>query len=176
MDTLVLNAYYQPIDQISWQRAVSKMVTEKIEVLEYYADRVVHTISQAFQIPSVIRILSVVKGKKGVRFSRENVFKRDKGTCQYCHKLVAREDFTLDHVIPKSKGGTTKWENVAVCCLACNQKKSSRTPEQAGMRLLTVPVRPKSLPEQMKILGKVPKDWIAYLRDTIYWHGELETT
>jgi 5-methylcytosine-specific restriction endonuclease McrA len=176
VDTLVLDSGYQPIDQVHWKQAIRLIVLEKVEVLETYADKIVRSVSRVFQIPSVIRLLEKVGRRRGVRFSRENVFMRDKGRCQYCGKHCAKDEFTYDHVKPRKLGGTTRWENIVVCCFACNQRKGGRTLQEAGMRLLAEPVRPKSLPETLHLRKPVPASWASYLRDMIYWYGALETS
>lgn len=174
MDTLVLDFGFQPVDRIGWQQAIRLMVLGKIEVLEEYADRVVRSARQAFKIPSVIRLLTKVTKKAGVRFSRENVWLRDKGKCQYCGIPVSKKTFTYDHVVPRTLGGQTRWDNIVIACYECNHQKAGHTPEQAGMRLRTQPVRPKHLPSSFKLDGDFPKSWLDYVRDAIYWHSELE--
>jgi 5-methylcytosine-specific restriction endonuclease McrA len=128
----------------------------------------------------VIRFLRAMRGKRrAVRFSRENVYARDLGRCQYCGGKVPRPESTYDHVIPRSQGGHTRWENIVIACLKCNQKKGGRTPQQASMRLRSTPVRPAKLPESVKITfgyePGMPVAWRAWLRDLSYWNGELET-
>lgn len=179
MDTLVLSPHYEPMNQITWSDALSLEVAGKVEVLERHDDWTVRSVSREFQVPSVVRFLAGAVGwrKRGARFSRENVFTRDKGRCQYCGVVCPRSDFTFDHVIPRAAGGTTRWENVVVACLDCNQRKANRTPAQAGMRLLRKPMRPASLPETIRITvpgGKVPVKWQPYLRSEEYWKGELQ--
>lgn len=179
MDTLVLSPHYEPMNQTTWDDALSLEVQGKVEVLERHDDWIVRTVSREFAVPAVIRFLAGASGwrKRGARFSRENVFTRDKGKCQYCGTACRRDDFTFDHVTPRAKGGTTRWENVVVACLDCNQRKANRTPAQAGMRLLRAPTRPTSLPDTLRITlpgGVVPAKWQGYLRSEMYWHGELE--
>ena len=98
--------------------------------------------------------------------------------CQYCCYVVPRPEATYDHVVPRAQGGKTTWENVVIACVPCNQKKGGRTPSQAGMRLASTPVKPKKLPESVRItLGwqpGMPSSWRSWLRDFSYWNGELE--
>jgi 5-methylcytosine-specific restriction endonuclease McrA len=132
----------------------------------------------------VIRLLaSVANHSKSPRFNRHNIWLRDKGRCQYCGgkcPLDGEGKFTYDHVIPASQGGVRKWENVVVACYGCNQKKGGRTPEQAGMRLMSRPVRPRSLPgaaggrRGVAWSSGMPDGWRQWLRDTLYWHDELQ--
>src|SRR5687767_9045732 len=117
MDTLVLSCSYQPVDRISWQRAICLWMMEKVEILEEYEDREVRSVSLAIKMPSVVRFLHHTKLRKGsVKFSRENVFTRDKGRCQYCAAKIPRMEATYDHVIPRRLGGQTRWDNIVICC------------------------------------------------------------
>jgi len=180
MDTLVLSSAYEPINQISWKAAVLAVLGERrVEVLEEYDDRVVRSLSFSMKIPAVIRYLTgKVSRRRGVRFSRENVYTRDKGRCQYCLRKLSRIEATYDHVIPRSKGGRTRWENIVIACVPCNSGKANRTPVQARMRLATKPVKPKYLPETLRLnftKENVPCQWAAYLRSVVYMHGELES-
>src|SRR3954469_10212403 len=135
MQTLVLDAGYTPVARVSWQRAVTLLWEGKVEVVESY-DHVVRSVTIEVQVPAVVRFLRIVRArKKGIRFSRENVYARDAGRCQYCGVRVARSDFTYDHVLPRAQGGLTCWENIVVCCTPCNQKKGGRTPAQARLVL-----------------------------------------
>lgn len=168
MDTLVLDFGYQAVDRIGWQQAIRLLVLEKVEVIEEYADRIVRSAKQAFKIPSIVRLVRKVTKRAGVRFSRENVWLRDKGRCQYCGTHVGKNSFTYDHVIPRTQGGQTKWDNIVVACMPCNSHKAGHTPEQAGMRLLTQPCRPKSLPNTFRLAGEYPESWRDYVIDTVY--------
>lgn len=180
METLLLTRSYEPVERISWQRAVTLWWLDKVEILEEYEDREVRSTSFAMRMPSVVRCLAAVRpGKRSVRFSRENVYTRDRGTCQYCAKKVARPEATYDHVVPRCFGGETNWENIVIACLECNRDKGGRTPAQASMKLRTKPVKPKSLPSTLRFTFTetkgLPKSWLSYLRDVQYWHGTLES-
>ena len=147
METLVLNVSYEPVARVSWQRAITLLWERKVEVVEEYEDYRVRSVTFELKMPSVIRFLRAVRGRKrAIKFSRENVYARDKGRCQYCRTAVPRHEFTYDHVIPRRQSGQTRWENVVVCCTPCNQRKGGRTPEDAGMKLVAQPVRPRTLP------------------------------
>lgn len=179
METLVLSASYEPVARVSWQRAILLVFTEKVEVVEEYEDKTIRSVSFELQMPSVVRFLRTQRWRgKGIRFSRENVYARDRGLCQYCARKVTREESTYDHVVPRAQRGVTSWENIVIACVRCNQRKGGRTPEQAGMKLLSVPVKPKSLPGGVRVSLQwnkgMPAQWRAWLRDVTYWHGELE--
>ena len=181
MDTLVLDRRFWPVGRVSWTRALTLLWLGKVEVIEEYDDWTVRSITFEMKVPSVIRFVRSVfgGGRRAVRFSRENVYARDKGRCQYCRSKVARNLATFDHVVPRARGGRTGWENIVIACLSCNQKKGGRTPTQAHMRLYTVPVRPKSLPGTVRFTitydPAMPLSWRGWLRDFTYWNGELES-
>ncbi len=179
METLVLNVSYEPVARVSWQRAITLLWEGKVEVVEEYEDAWVRSVTVELKVPAVVRFLRVIRGKRrAIRFSRENVYARDKGRCQYCSVSVPRHEFTYDHVTPRRMEGQTRWENVVVCCTGCNQKKGGRTPEQAGMKLVAVPKRPAHLPNALRFTFTyrkgMPAPWKNWLRDVAYWHQELE--
>src|SRR5215471_364734 len=146
MRTLLLNSWMAPHKIISWERAVVLVVLGKVDVLEEY-DVEIRSRSFALRTPAVVRLK---KGgttiKQVVRFSRINVNTRDGFRCQYCGEKKSMRDLNYDHVVPRVKGGQTVWENIVTSCYACNDRKGSRTPEEAGMRLRRRPFKPSSLP------------------------------
>lgn len=177
METLVLSHAYQPVDRIGWRRAVTLWAAEKVEIVESYDDRTIRSVSIAIQMPSVVRFVYQIRTHRtGVRFSRENVYTRDKGRCQYCGRKVRRPEATYDHVVPRRLGGPTRWENIVIACLACNQHKGGHRPEEVGMTLLSRPERPRSLPPTMRFTlpRGVPETWKQYLYDIQYWNGSLD--
>ena len=179
MDTLVLNAAYQPINRVSWRDAFCLVFTGRAEVVETYADRVVRSAREVFPMPSIVRFVRRVSYvfRGGVKFNRKNLYLRDKGRCQYCGKKVSKADFTYDHVVPRKQGGRTVWKNVVIACFQCTQFKADRTPEQAGMRLLTQPVKPRSLPGTTPVIrynDNMPPTWRDYLAGVSYWHAQLD--
>lgn len=175
METLLLSRGYEPLERISWQRALTLWFRDKVEVLETY-DRVVRSPSVELAMPSVVRILEALRRRPNrVTFSRANVFARDSGRCQYCLRALRRGEATYDHVLPRRLGGRTTWENIVIACLACNQKKGGRTPDQANMRLHSVPVRPRRLEVRLQLRPEeVPPTWRQYLVDDRYWNAPLE--
>jgi 5-methylcytosine-specific restriction endonuclease McrA len=179
METLVLSQSYEPVARVPWQRAVMLIFQGKVEVVEEYEDRFVRSVTVEIRMPSVIRFIrGLRKGKKGVKFSRENVYLRDNCRCQYCGQKVSRPEATYDHVLPRAQGGRTCWENIVIACVACNQKKGNRTPEKAQMTLRATPVKPKKLSDSMHLTFMfekgMPVSWAKFLRDVAYWHVELE--
>ena len=181
MDTLVLDAGYRPINRVSWQDAFRMVFSGRAEVVETYADRVVRSPREVFPVPSIVRFVQTVARalqRRSVAFNRRNVYLRDRGRCQYCGDRVPSNGFDFEHVVPKAQGGRTTWENIVVACLPCNQRKGSRTPADAGMRLRSKPVRPKVLPGMgsAKLVWNdgMPISWKDYLRSVGYWHVPLE--
>ena len=166
MDTLVLSSAYQPMTQISWQKAISMWVSGKVEIIEEYKDRTIATVNKVYNMPSIVRFVGGVfkryKHANKARFSRTNIDLRDRGRCQYCLNQLKMSEFTLDHVVPVSQGGKKEWANIVACCTTCNQKKRNRTPQQANMKLHKKPAVPKILPSRYDFIS-VPKIWRDYL-------------
>ncbi|MBI2830089.1 MAG: HNH endonuclease [Chloroflexi bacterium] len=139
---LVLNQNYEPVNICRARRAVVLVYQGKAEMLENGVG-FIHTSSEMFPLPSVIRLAYMVKRPRMERkLSRHEIFSRDQFICQYCGKQT--QQLTLDHVMPRFRNGAHTWENVVSACVSCNRRKAGRTPEQAGMRLLHKPVRPPS--------------------------------
>ena len=173
---LLLNASYEPLKVVHWQKAITLWGQGKVEVKAVH-DREVRAVSVTFKLPSVIRLLRFVKIKRRfdyVPFSRANIYARDHHTCQYCSKGFSTADLTFDHVVPVAQGGRKDWENIVTCCVGCNRLKGGRTPAEAGMKLLKPPRRPDSAPAVRITVGlrDAPESW----RDYLYWNVELEDT
>ena len=126
-------------------------------------------------VPEVI-VLTDYNGisRRNVKFSRKNIFERDRYTCQYCGDRHKRAYLNLDHVLPKSRGGTSCWENVVLACYACNSKKDNRTPAEASIKLLRKPKKPDWQDVKLPSLaGSMPESWEAFLSE-MYWNVELK--
>ena len=166
MRTLLLTPWMLPHKIISWQRAVVLLYLRKIEVLEVYEHVDVTSPSVALKAPAVVRLTKGALGsKQTVRFSRINVFTRDQFRCQYCGDRKTMRELNYDHVVPRVRGGKTVWENIVTSCYACNDRKGCRTPEEAGMKLLRRPVKPRSLPLTPPFrvdLAEIPETWMPY--------------
>lgn len=132
------------------------------------------TISFRIRVPRVILLLFFDRlPKQEVKFTRHNIFARDKNTCQYCGRVCDRKDLNLDHVIPRDRGGPTSWENIVCSCISCNTRKANRTPQEAGMRLIRKPRRPKWRPfVQVSFEAPYPDSWKHFI-DLAYWNVEL---
>jgi 5-methylcytosine-specific restriction endonuclease McrA len=146
--SLLLNASFQPLQVISWQKALQLFFSGKVEIVET-SDRMIRSVSFSVRMPLVIRLIKYIpqKHRKNiVRFNRNNVFLRDGYTCQYCLQKGPLSALTMDHVHPVVKGGLKSWDNIVTACRACNLKKGGRTPEEAGMKLKSRPRQPIWLP------------------------------
>ena len=178
MDTLVLGVDFRPVAFASWQNVIGWILNRVAEVIDEHPDKYIRTVSWSVKTPSVVRLLNPIHKKRAIKFSRTNIYLRDLGKCQYCGLHVSLSKYTFDHVLPKAQGGITKWENVCVACVACNQRKGGRTPEQAKMKLLSIPMRPKKLPDILTpglvYRPGMPASWSDWLKNQVYWNGTLE--
>ena len=168
---LLLNITYEPLKIINWKKAITMLCLGKVEVIEEY-DLDIHSVSFTLKLPSVVRLLKMVKRHKSpIKFSRQNIYARDRHRCQYCGNRHATEELTYDHVFPKSRGGKTEWENIVTCNIDCNRVKGGRTPKEASMTLVRKPSRPTWIPALRITIGfhRVPESW----RDYLYWNVEL---
>ena len=162
--TLLLTPWMMPHKIIPWQTAVTMSFLGKVEVLEEY-DEDIRSPNLQMKAPAVVRLKRPIGGmKRGVKFSRINVFARDEFRCQYCGTKRAIHELNYDHVLPRVQGGKTVWENIVTSCYDCNARKRGRTPEQASMKLLRAPVKPKALPMTTVIPrhGRIPEVWSPY--------------
>ncbi len=162
---LVLNASYEPINVCAARRALV-LVLKGVASAEELSHHFVHSARKDMPMPSVIRLLEYRRIPHQTRaLSRKNILMRDRYTCQYCHRTLPSSELTLDHVIPRARAGETTWENLVACCHPCNNRKGSRTPEEAGMKLARAP-RPFSLHTSrhlMRLLAKSDDRWQKYL-------------
>jgi 5-methylcytosine-specific restriction endonuclease McrA len=171
MDTLVLSSGYEPMNKITWKKAISLWFAGKVEIVEQYTDRFIRTVDETFHVPAVVRFLGNVAKKyiysKTIKFCKTNIFLRDHGLCQYCMKKLTIGTSDLEHIVPKSKGGTKSWTNIVLSCKPCNNKKKNRTPKEAGMTLIRNPFKPRTKKEyaknQFKLLREIPQQWKAYV-------------
>jgi 5-methylcytosine-specific restriction endonuclease McrA len=160
---LVLNASYEPINVCTIRRAVVLILKERAEVLER-TERELHAESLTMPRPAVIRLISYVRIPRDAhsrKITRRAIFARDDWTCQYCG--TARGSLTIDHVIPRSKGGTSRWENIVTCCGPCNRRKGDRLPKHAGMHPRHAPRPPSPTIFVHVAVPRVPDAWQPYL-------------
>jgi 5-methylcytosine-specific restriction endonuclease McrA len=190
---LVLNRSYLPVHVTSVKRAfallyqgVAKAVDDQYRTFDFdswrdLAIEVHHErlgiVDGFIRVPRVLLLTAYERvPKRHVRFSRFNIFARDNNTCQYCGKRLPRTDLNLDHVIPRSRGGMSTWENIVCSCHHCNRRKGGRTPEEAGMLLVRRPRRPEWTPFSSEMFSlKRYTEWMPYLSqvDSAYWNTEL---
>lgn len=166
LDTLLLDQGFMPVKVIPWQRAICMQFVGKVEVIVAH-ERLVHSIARAFEVPSVVRLLHrAVTRPMHVRFSRDNVYLRDDHRCQYCGLKCGSRELTLDHVVPRSRGGTSTWRNIVTACADCNRRKGRNSPEEAGMHLRSVPRKPTWLGPRLHHLRDehIPTAWRDWLR------------
>jgi 5-methylcytosine-specific restriction endonuclease McrA len=197
---LVLNRFYMAVHVVNVRRAFCLLFRELAEVIHleegqfanynFETWREISELRASFkephedwisavnfeiQVPRVIRLLSFDRvPKQTIRFNRRNIFARDGNHCQYCGRSFPTSELSLDHVVPKSRNGTTCWENIVCSCVACNVKKGGRTPHEANMKLIRPPTRPKRSPLLAVKLGN-PKyeSWKTFL-DSAYWSVDLK--
>jgi len=162
---LVLSSTYEVINICDTKRAII-LVLKGVAVAEELSDRYYRSPTFSMPVPSVIRLHRYVKiTYKLVSFTRKNIFLRDNFTCYYCNDQLKAKELTLDHVLPKSKGGWNNWDNIVTACIPCNKKKGNRTPEEANMKLRRPPKSP-SVPIYLQIIrniGNTKKQWHKYL-------------
>ena len=192
---LVLNRYFVPITVTSVKRAfvmlycgVAKAVDRDYNTFDFDSwseitalkdrDEVIKTVNTVIKTPRVIMVVRYDGVfRKEAKFNRINIFRRDGGMCQYCSEKFPRPELTIDHVIPRSKGGKSVWNNVVCCCIDCNRKKGGNTPAQARMKLKSKPTKPVWDPfSNIYIRAVRYKEWKPFLNfiDISYWNVELE--
>ena len=188
--TLVLNRNWQPINVATVARALLMVWNESARIVDptdyqlyqwedwarLVPDRdepYVQAVRQRLRVPEVITLTDFDRLPTGaVTFSRRNVFKRDRFTCQYCNKQPGSDELTIDHVVPRAQGGESTWTNCVLACLDCNSRKADRTPEQATMKLRKEAVRPEWRPLYSRHAMKM-ESWSKFISEA-YWNAELE--
>ena len=172
---LVLNADFRPLSYYplslwSWQDAIKAVFLERVNIVANY-DHAVHSPSFEMKLPSVVSLKSYVPQDRPPAFTRFNLFLRDAFACQYCG---SSEELTFDHVIPRSRGGRTTWENIVTACAPCNLTKGGRTPREAHMHPKRSPIRPSAYELQDNGRRFPPNFLHESWRDYLYWDVELE--
>ena len=188
--TLVLNRNWQPVTVASVARALTLVVGERARIVDptdfqQYTwgdwaklvpqtdELFIQSVTFRVRVPEVITLLEYDRvPKNAVTFSRRNIFRRDHFTCQYCHRQPGTEELTIDHVLPRSQGGTSTWENCVLACISCNARKADRTPVEAHMPLRKIPARPKWQPLYARHDLRI-ESWSKFISEA-YWEVELE--
>ena len=191
---LVLNKSFLPVHVTSLKRGlillyqgVARAVDENYRTFSFDSwqslsiieeSKSIGLVDRMIRAPRVIILANYDKlPKRYIKFSRANIFLRDKNKCQYCGKEFKKNDLNLDHVIPRTYGGVSSWENVVCSCIKCNRIKGGRTPEEAGMNLIRKPKKPEWSPYyHISLTNILYKEWMPFLNivDSAYWHVELE--
>ncbi len=172
---LVLNADYRPLSYFplslwSWQDAIKAVFLERVNIVAEY-ERTVRSVSLEMRIPSVVSLKTYIKPARNPAFTRFNVFLRDRFECQYCGE---GDDLTFDHVVPRSKGGRTTWDNVVTACAPCNLLKGGKLARSSGMHPMTPPHKP-SVAELQNNGRMFPPNYLHHSwADYLYWDSELE--
>jgi 5-methylcytosine-specific restriction endonuclease McrA len=176
---LVLNADYRPLSYFplslwSWQEAVKAVFLDRVDIVSEY-DEVIRSPSFHMKVPSVIALREYVQPKPRPAFTRFNVFLRDLWTCQYCGEKFKTHQLTFDHVIPKSRGGPTTWENICTACQDCNLLKGNLLPIECGMHPFRKPVQPSTMELQVNGRAFPPHFLHRSWNDYLYWDTELDS-
>ncbi len=175
---LVLNADFRPLSYYPlsiwpWQEAVKAIFRDSVTVISEY-ERVVRSPGMSLKLPSVLALKEYVPMERSPAFTRFNVFLRDGWTCQYCNNHFKTHELTFDHVIPRSKGGRTSWENIVSACRECNTMKGSKLPDEVGMFPIHSPRRP-SIHELQNHGRRFPPNFLhESWGDFLYWDAELQ--
>ncbi len=158
---LVLNQSFQPMSITNARKAIVLIFLGKAEIVEKDGE-FIHSVNDRFPLPSIVRLTRYINvPQKRVMLTRKNIIKRDNHQCQYCGKRSV--SLTLDHVIPRVRGGKDTWENLVCACVKCNNKKGNRTPEDVGLKLLKKPKKPNHIFFIRYSVGVVDTRWKPYL-------------
>jgi len=191
---LVLNRAYFPVHVTTVRRAfcllyagLAQAINSRYELFDFKSwselslhahDEAVGMVGRTIRVPRVVVLLAYDRvPRRTVRFSRHNIFVRDRNRCQYCGRTFPRSELNLDHVLPRSRGGSATWENIVCSCVPCNKRKGGRAPHEAEMKLIAAPSRPRWSPEYaFSLRTSIHREWLPFLNvvDYTYWNLELE--
>jgi 5-methylcytosine-specific restriction endonuclease McrA len=159
---LILNQNYEPLSVCNVKKAVILLLLGKAELIEKADGKLLHSVSMAMPFPSVVRLSIYIRlPYKKIILSRKNILRRDSHRCQYCGR--GDVSLTVDHIVPKSRGGEDTWENLITACIPCNNRKGDRTPEEASMSLSRKTMRPNHVTFIRHFVGTVDDRWKPYL-------------
>jgi len=178
MDTLVLDTQGFPVAFVSWQRAINLQWQDRAIVVTEDSKRILRSPSFSVGMPRVIKLRNHISRKLRLKvpMTRRNIAIRDNSMCQYCGVLLETADYTIDHVLPRSRGGITQWSNVALACVACNKRKSDRLPHEVGLALRQKPYEPNQFDPRfnfrlhIRVLRPEWRDYSSFL----YWNISLD--
>jgi len=161
---LLLNQSYEPLSLCNVKKALLLVFLEKAELIAKVNNKNIHSANDLFPCPSIIRLKRYVRIPfKNIILSRKNILKRDGHRCGYCGKY--NSELTLDHILPRSRGGADTWDNLVTSCIKCNNKKGNMTPAEAGMKLLVKPYTPDHIMLIKTEVGKLDEQWRPFLFD-----------
>lgn len=163
--TLILDIGYQPIKTVGWQHGLTLLFKKRARLVVPYEGLFIRSPSVAVELPAVVTVPTRPAAIKHPRYTRRNLFLRDEGMCQYCGLLVEYRGFTLDHVLPRLRGGRSEWSNVVVCCRGCNETKGDKSPAESGLRLKRIPKCPGALMQAatLRLPHGYPQEWRPYV-------------
>ena len=190
---LVLNRSFLPVNVTTVRRAfcllyqgIAKAVNSRFETFDYESwsdlsieqhDETIGLVNRVIKIPRVILLVAYDRiPKTQVRFSRANIYARDRNTCQYCGSIFPKNELSLDHVVPRAYGGSSCWENIVCCCFPCNKKKGGKMAQETNMKLLKSPAKPRWTPFfRVHIQDMMQEEWRTFINmvDVSYWNTEL---
>lgn len=163
--TLLVDRNYMAVSVVGWKKALKLLIRGKVESISDKTIKNVLSGNKLFSVPSIVRLKNQIPYNcfsKRIIFSRKNVLLRDAYRCQYCNKLLNKYSGTIDHILPKSRGGKTNYLNCVTCCKDCNRIKRDRTPEEAEMPLIRIPKRPNAI-SLYSSMENVPKEWNIFV-------------
>lgn len=171
MKTLLLTNYFEPLSFITFRRLIKFLANDKVEIVSIWEQENIEWLSGAIQYPATVRLNYAIdkRWRTRTKFNRRAVLRRDFFSCCYCGKAETPRKLTLDHIIPKSRGGVSSWTNIVTACNSCNREKADRTPEEAGMKLLTKPIVPQhsELINEYMLMKDRHDDWEIYFKDEV---------
>jgi 5-methylcytosine-specific restriction endonuclease McrA len=159
---LVLNQNYEAMSICNVQRAIILLYLGKAEIVASKNSQAICSVTQQIPFPTIVRLLIYIRVPyKKIVLSRKNILRRDAYKCQYCKR--GDVPLTIDHIVPKSKGGDDSWENLVAACVKCNNKKGDRSPDEAKMKLLKKPTKPSHITFMKHFVGRIDEEWKPYL-------------
>ena len=178
-DCLVLDMHWQPVGFCSWGNAVKLWYEDRAKIIkEDEEGRVLHSQNFEMGMPRVIVVRNAWERRRklAVPCTRRNLLVRDNASCQYCGKVIKTQEYTIDHVMPLCQGGKSVWDNLVIACMRCNKTKGGRTPEQAGMVLLSKPYTPKATDPRFNFklhIKKMRPEWKEW-ESWLYWNAVID--
>lgn len=180
-DTLIIDTQGLPVAFVNWKRAITLVFNDRADIMEEDSERILRSPSFTMNMPRIVRLKNHIAAKfmsrQHVPLTRRNVAVRDKSCCQYCGVVLSTEEYTLDHIIPRSKGGLSTWNNLVLACVRCNKRKGNRSLVESHMSLLHKPNEPSPRDPRFNFrlhVRKMHPSWQDYVdQGWLYWNEEL---